>query len=123
MSAYAKLFRRHINTTHLSVLWWAINIALDAVPLVILFLLSFRFLCVCYKMSEFKIYPCDVIVLLTFQEFIQSSDPVFGVTFVGSLEPHECALDVRLWGHWPETQSRVVSDQTILELPLGFVLI
>lgn len=61
--------------------------------------------------------------LPTFQKLVQSTNPVVSVLLVGRFEPHQCALDIRLWGHWPETESRVRSDQTVIELPLRFVLI
>lgn len=60
---------------------------------------------------------------LTFQELVQSSDPVVCVLLVGGLEPHESALDVRLWRHWSEPESGIRADQAIIELPLGFTLI
>lgn len=61
--------------------------------------------------------------LPTFQKLIQSTNPIVSVLLVGRFEPHQCALNVRLWGHWPETESRVRSDQTVIEFPLWFFVI
>lgn len=60
---------------------------------------------------------------LTRQELIQSSNPVVCVLIVSRLEPHEGALDVRLWGHWSETKSGIRADQAIVEQPLRFTLV
>lgn len=57
------------------------------------------------------------------QEFVQSADPVLGVVLVGSLEPDERTLDIRLVGHWSETETRIVTDQTVAQLPFRLMWI
>lgn len=56
---------------------------------------------------------------LTRQERIDFIDPIFGVVGVVFLIPNECAFDVRLWWHWAETQSGIITDDAFLELVLG----
>lgn len=56
---------------------------------------------------------------LTAQKVSDFVDPVLGVFLVVLLEPDECALDVRLWWHGTETQSRISADDALVELVLG----
>lgn len=92
---------------------------------------SFRLPCLrLYKLSRKEISnqiksleKCWENIELTFQELVQSINPVLCVLLVGRLEPYESALDVRLWRHWAESEARVGTDQTVFELPFGFTLI
>lgn len=126
--ATAEFTFRYIYATHFSICWWLSRLAFHSVSIVFLEILigigwnnrrqSMKLLSSVSREST-KINKLK----LTIQELIQSIGPVFCVLVVRRLEPHECALNVRLWGHWSEAQSRIRTDQTVVELPFGFILI
>lgn len=68
------------------------------------------------------IQACDK-RFLTFEEFIERPGPVTEIALVAGLVPDEGALDVALWWHRSEAQSRIAADQGALELPLGLLIV
>jgi hypothetical protein len=45
-------------------------------------------------------------------------NPILRVVFVEFLIPDECAFNVRLWGHWTETQARITANDALFQFIL-----